>query len=85
MGMNKRMLSRGSLLALVASLSIFASSARADSSTFVPEELSAGCPEGDSTPLMNKTPMCNYLAKCCQGNTENSAKCCAGYLKNCND
>lgn len=26
---------------------------------------------------------CNYLAKCCGGNTPNAAKCCEGYFKKC--
>lgn len=29
------------------------------------------------------SPQCNYLAKCCGGNTPNAAKCCAGYFKKC--
>lgn len=29
------------------------------------------------------SPMCTYLERCCSGNTDNAAKCCAGMLKNC--
>jgi hypothetical protein len=74
--MNKHF-SRASLFALVASASIFASAARADSS-FVPEE-SSECP---AEALANKTPMCTYLTKCCNGNTASRDKCCAAALKN---
>lgn len=85
MGMNKHF-SRASLLALVASTSIFASAARAES-TFVP--LGSSQPSGclvdsldEATVLGNKTPMCNYLVKCCAGNTANKDKCCVGVVKN---
>lgn len=30
----------------------------------------------------NNGPMCNYLAKCCAGNTDNAQKCCDGLRKN---
>ena len=32
---------------------------------------------------IEKSPECRYLEKCCQGNTDNAKKCCAGYLKRC--
>ena len=77
MGMNKHLFSRASLFALVASSSIFVSAARADSA-FVPEQ-PADCP---ADALANKTPMCTYLTKCCNGNTANRDKCCQAALKN---
>lgn len=29
------------------------------------------------------SPMCTYLERCCSGNTDNAARCCAGLLKSC--
>jgi len=39
----------------------------------------AGCP----ATLQARSAQCNYLAKCCAGNTPNAPKCCEGYFKLC--
>jgi len=65
---------------LVAALFAVSQSSEARSAQVQPERESAeGCPLGK----VAATPQCNYLAKCCAGNTENARKCCAGYTKLC--
>lgn len=45
--------------------------------------LSARPPIAQRPGTVLATPQCNYLQKCCEGNTPNAPKCCEGYFKKC--
>ena len=83
MTVTKRMTSRLTLLTVAAAATAFFAAAAQADAPFAPEQ-DAACATGDDAtgaPLM--TPQCNYLSKCCAGNTANKEKCCAGYQKHC--
>lgn len=54
------------------------------SSTDAPHPAASEACEAASAPAgLAATPQCNYLAKCCAGNTPNAPKCCQAYFSKC--
>jgi len=77
--MMKKMVVTG-VMAVVSVLAVGAASANT-----VDEETatSEACAIAQKPGTVLATPQCNYLQKCCEGNTPNAPKCCEGYFKKC--
>ncbi len=82
-------LSKCSLVAMVGAVVVGASSAQPEPGALPAETALASlvaassCPYDDAATPLAMGPMCNYLAKCCSGGTDNAQKCCAAYLQKC--